>query len=395
MAWLESILYEFFEHAIDQHNELVAVHSARSPIEDLPQIYWEDGRPWDEANAWSLHRAAPRDIDIQTVKRTMKHLCRYAKSEKAIVFTELREVQAALSYFLHLRFAIKPFVVNGDTQSRQAYIDRFSAVEGFNVIILSTLAAGAGLNVTAANHVIHFTRAWNAAKENQATDRAYRIGQARDVFVYCPTVVGNFLTFDLRLDELLKRKGQLAGKTMSGSSMEQMLNGNVDDVKLTELMGDTSAATPQERRLVNIDDVDRLDGNSFEFFCRLLWQKLGFIAFVTQKKPGDGGVDVVALKGKDGELLQCKSSLSSAIGWDAIKEVSAGAALYQNRYAGTRFRRVCVTNQRFNAGAIEQAKANRVTLIERERLIELLREASVGTDELDEEFVRLLLSAAV
>lgn len=78
MAWLESTFYEFFEHSTNEHNELVVVRSARAPIKDLPQIYWEDGSPWDEANAWSLHRAAPRDVDIQTVKRTMKHVCRYA-----------------------------------------------------------------------------------------------------------------------------------------------------------------------------------------------------------------------------------------------------------------------------------------------------------------------------
>ena len=92
--------------------------------------------------------------------------------EKAIIFTELREAQVALYYFLRETFGLKSFIINGDSQGRQAYIDKFSAKEGFDVIILSTLAAGAGLNVTAANHVFHFTRAWNPAKESQATDRA-------------------------------------------------------------------------------------------------------------------------------------------------------------------------------------------------------------------------------
>ena len=84
--------------------------------------------------------------------------------DKAIVFTELREVQNALAYFLRQSFGLKPFIVNGDSQNRQSYIDRFTDSPGFNVIILSTLAAGQGLNVTAANHVFHFTRAWNPAK---------------------------------------------------------------------------------------------------------------------------------------------------------------------------------------------------------------------------------------
>ena len=100
------------------------------------------------------------------------------------------------------------------------YIDKFSAKAGFDVIILSPLAAGAGLNVVAANHVFHFTRAWNPAKEAQATDRAYRIGQEKDVIVYCPTIVDTadslYSTFEQRLDQLLKEKAALASTTIDG-----------------------------------------------------------------------------------------------------------------------------------------------------------------------------------
>ncbi|MEX3901069.1 SNF2-related protein [Paraburkholderia sp. BR10954] len=312
------------------------------------------------------------------------------RGEKAIVFTELREVQAALAYFIHQRFGIKPSVVNGDTQGRQGFIDRFSRTDRFNVIILSTLAAGAGLNVTAANHVFHYTRAWNAAKENQATDRAYRIGQERDVFVYCPTVVADFPTFEVRLDEMLKRKGKLAGATMSSSSMEAMLNGNIEDVRMSELLGDVPGSAQIELRYLTMDDIDRLDGASFEYLCRLLWEKRGYVASVTTKMRGDGGIDVIALKGKEGELLQCKSSVNAELGWDAVKEVAAGAARYQNTYAGTRFRRICVTNRRFNTGAHAQADANRVQLIEREGLEHLLTQYPLTAEELDDELMSKL-----
>ncbi|BCQ24727.1 DEAD/DEAH box helicase family protein [Caballeronia sp. NK8] len=318
-----------------------------------------------------------------------------SRSEKAIVFTELREVQAALAYFIHQRFGIKPSVVNGDTQARQGIIDRFSRSNGFNVIILSTLAAGAGLNVTAANHVFHYTRAWNAAKENQATDRAYRIGQERDVFVYCPTVVADFPTFEVRLDEMLKRKGKLAGATMSNSTMEVMLNGNIEDVRMSELLGDIPGSTRVELTYLAMDDIDRLDGTSFEYFCRLLWEKRGYVASVTTKTRGDGGIDVIALQGKEGELLQCKSSASAELGWDAVKEVTAGAARYQNTYAGTRFRRICVTNRRFNVGTHAQADVNRVQLVERGELEHLLKQYPVTVDELDDELMRRMsLSSA-
>mgnify|MGYP003303569198 CR=1 FL=1 len=80
---------------------------------------------------------------------------------------------------------------------------------------MSPVAAGMGLNVTAANHVIHFSRHWNPAKENQATDRAYRIGQTKDVYVYYPMAVSpNFKAFDETLDELLNRKNTLASSTI-------------------------------------------------------------------------------------------------------------------------------------------------------------------------------------
>lgn len=80
---------------------------------------------------------------------------------------------------------------------------------------MSPVAAGMGLNVTAANHVIHYSRHWNPAKENQATDRAYRIGQTKDVYVYYPMAVSeNFRSFDETLDDLLSRKTSLATSTI-------------------------------------------------------------------------------------------------------------------------------------------------------------------------------------
>jgi len=309
------------------------------------------------------------------------------KREKVIIFTELREVQAALFYFMRELFGLKPHIINGDSQNRQTYIDKFSEASGFNVIILSTLAAGAGLNVTAANHVFHFTRAWNPAKENQATDRAYRIGQEKDVFVYCPIVVADeFMTFDRRLDELLRRKAGLADAAIGGSAMESMLNGPGRDVSFTSLVGDLEGGgSALQKRFFTMDDVDRMDGFRFEVLCKLLWSKRGYTAQLTPKRGGDGGVDVLAFKGRVGELLQCKSSSGHDLGWDAVKEVSGGAAKYQRQFAGTRFSRVAVTNQRFNATAREQAVHNKVQLVEREQLEEMLARHPVHNHEFEDE----------
>lgn len=149
-----------------------------------------------------------------------------AKGEKAIIFAERKETQKMLQRVCLERYGIVTKIINGDTpsivtrqsagkQSRQASIDEFQSIGGFNVIIMSPVAAGMGLNVTAANHVIHYSRHWNPAKENQATDRAYRIGQDKDVYVYFPMAVcKDFKSFDETLDDLLSRKTSLATSTI-------------------------------------------------------------------------------------------------------------------------------------------------------------------------------------
>ena len=89
------------------------------------------------------------------------------------------------------------------------------------MIILSTTAVGFGVNIQKANHVIHYTRSWNPAKEDQATDRAYRIGQDKEVFVYYPSIAANdgeeLKTFEVKLDELLSSKRALADDMLQPS----------------------------------------------------------------------------------------------------------------------------------------------------------------------------------
>lgn len=147
------------------------------------------------------------------------------RGEKAIVFTEFRDLQRLVQRAVGERFAYPAQIINGGTTvdprseaSRQGLIDRFQAEPGFGVIILSTTAVGFGVNIQAANHVIHFTRPWNPAKEDQATDRAYRIGQTRDVHVYCPTVVGvGYESFEQRLSSLLANKRELSRDMLAGT----------------------------------------------------------------------------------------------------------------------------------------------------------------------------------
>ncbi|GAB3775322.1 hypothetical protein GCM10028796_51020 [Ramlibacter monticola] len=148
------------------------------------------------------------------------------EDHKVIVFCEFRELQLVLQRVTAAFFGFAPSIVNGDTsadprasENRQQLIDAFQRKPGFNVIILSPLAVGFGVNIQAANHVVHFTRTWNPAKEDQATARAHRIGQTRMVHVYYPGVVSEqFPSFDVRLDQLLSSKRKLATDILNGCS---------------------------------------------------------------------------------------------------------------------------------------------------------------------------------
>jgi hypothetical protein len=153
------------------------------------------------------------------------------KSEKVIIFTDFKKIQRILRDEIQQKFNILPDIINGELNAnRQQVIDIFSEKEGFNVIILGHQVAGVGLNITAANHVIHYTRPWNPAKENQATDRVHRIGQKRSVKVYYPIIFDDrFQTFEKKLDELLKSKEDLARDVLRPSKnmnikTEELLN---------------------------------------------------------------------------------------------------------------------------------------------------------------------------
>lgn len=149
-----------------------------------------------------------------------------AGKHKVIIFCEFRGLQLQLQRVIAAFFGIAASIVNGDTSAdprvmdnRQRLIDAFQQSPSFNVIILSPLAVGFGVNIQAANHVVHFTRTWNPAKEDQATARAYRIGQTRAVNVYYPGVVSDrFPSFDVKLDALLSIKRSLATDILNGCS---------------------------------------------------------------------------------------------------------------------------------------------------------------------------------
>lgn len=147
------------------------------------------------------------------------------KSEKVLIFVRDKKIQSMITNIIEARYGLQLLpVINGDIigSRRQKLVKDFNSSKGFNVLILSAEAGGVGLNITSANHVIHLSREWNPAKEDQATDRVYRIGQEKTVHVYYPLAIGRnreIKTFDEVLDALLERKRSLSQRVIVPSSM--------------------------------------------------------------------------------------------------------------------------------------------------------------------------------
>jgi SNF2 family DNA or RNA helicase len=201
----------------------------------LRLICSEPGRPDGESfDAMDRYRAMSPKLDW--LVDTLGAISR--QGEKVIIFCEFKAVQRLIRHYVREAFGVDVDIINGDTSaaayradSRQKRIRAFQERPGFGVIVLSPVAVGFGVNMQAANHVIHFTRTWNPAKEDQATDRAYRIGQTKDVYVYYPTVSApDFKTFDVKLDELLDRKRSLAGDMLNGTGDIGLSDFDIDEL---------------------------------------------------------------------------------------------------------------------------------------------------------------------
>ncbi len=139
------------------------------------------------------------------------------RQEKALVFTQFREMTAPLAAFLAEVFGAEGLVMHGGTavMKRKALVDAFQSEDGPPFFVLSLKAGGVGLNLTAASHVIHFDRWWNPAVENQATDRAFRIGQHRNVLVHKFICRG---TVEEKIDALIREKIDLADDILKGGA---------------------------------------------------------------------------------------------------------------------------------------------------------------------------------
>jgi len=166
-----------------------------------------------------------------------------ARQEKALVFTQFREATAPVAAFLGSVFGRPGLVLHGGTEvkKRKELVRRFQEDEQVPFFVLSLKAGGAGLNLTAATHVVHFDRWWNPAVENQATDRAFRIGQTRNVLVHKFVCRG---TVEDKIDTLIESKQQLSKDLLEGGA-EMLLTEMKDDELLKLIALDVHAASQE------------------------------------------------------------------------------------------------------------------------------------------------------
>ena len=174
--------------------------------------HWLNDNVWAEEDSGKLGRL--REIGEVVA----------ARQEKMLVFTQFREMTEPLAGFLGGVFGRPGLVLHGATAVRQrrTLVQRFQEDETVPFFVLSLKAGGAGLTLTAASHVVHFDRWWNPAVENQATDRAFRIGQKKNVLVHKFICRG---TVEEKIDRLIESKGGLSNELLAAGG----------EINLTEL----------------------------------------------------------------------------------------------------------------------------------------------------------------
>jgi SNF2 family DNA or RNA helicase len=389
---------EFYDEIVDCANSLGSEVDSSKKNNQWLACLWELRRVSlhpDLLGDASTKKASAKDESRKYLRQSGKliwlldlldEIC--AKGEKVLIFAIQKKFQDMLRDHLSVIYELKIPVINGDTKAieksgpnptRMQLIDRFSEKPGFGICILSPIAAGAGLNITAANHVIHLERHWNPAKEDQATDRAYRIGQKRDVYVYTPLLrhpSRELATFDQSLHKLITQKKKLAGSLgflpmppVSQSEIFAEVFGNV---------GESSSKKPIKK--LTTEEANALSWEHFEALISCIYESESDRVILTPRGR-DHGVDVVVLghRTHGNMLVQVKTTTTGSLdSEEAIRELEGGRLFYQQALS-LRFEKMRVhTNvSKFSSRTLKAAKVYKTELLGAEWVEVALKKKSI------------------
>lgn len=332
----------------------------------------------------SLHPFSPADIDMEEYIRESARLSETfnilgdiaQRREKALIFVEAREMQDFLMGALRRHFSLSEdvFVINGVVagKTRKARVDIFQERPGSAVMVLSPRAGGVGLTLTAANHVLHLSRWWNPAVEDQCTDRVFRIGQCRPVHIYLPIArhprFGDY-SFDLKLDSLIESKRNMNRRALAPPVPTSADVENLFESTMIETRESASGPSVSEDQTA----IDLLEPRAFEDW---VLSQLRAAGYRTRRTPptGDRGADGLSFSstesGKHTIILQCKhTQMSASCGSEAIEEVLGSIPAYE--IEGEALPMVVTNAARFTSGAERFARRNRGRLINRHNITQL------------------------
>lgn len=337
------------------------------------------------------------------------------KNEKVIIFTRLRKVQKIIYYAVNKWFNMECNIVNGEEHkldSRTRKINEFRNSYGFNVIILSPEVAGFGITITEANHVIHYTRLWNPAKEDQATDRVYRIGQNKDVTVHYPIIAfqreevkeyeaidefvkdnskacTSYLSPEEKLNILLSRKKDMLLRFfLAGSSVDI----STDDFRMFDFTENNNGI--KNKIVIDSKFNNMITPHEFEALTAVLYEKLGYETYLTSRS-NDKGVDVIAKNDNEILFIQCKHTLNN-VSIEASKDILYAKETYKEYIDMNLVKSYIVTSSNEITATLK--KSNTV-IIYREILSCMMDKYDIFKDEIDvkdkqryafEEIVRIL-----
>ena len=285
--------------------------------------------------------------------------------QKALVFVDIRRAQSVVAELIKHKYDLDflPYVINGDTSAEQRDTIRrgFQKRTGFEVLILAPRAAGFGLTLHSANHVVHLNRWWNPAVEDQCTDRVYRIGQEREVFVWVPIARHPDYpekSYDVLLDAKLERKRATSQDVIVPVGFDAWELANFH----TQMFGGSA----------DNDELALMDWHRFEEWA---FEKIAATGLTVNKTPrvGDGGADLVIRMKQDptrGAFVQIKHRSKGKMGVVSESDV-LDVVRAKDRYSVNNPMLFLVTNGSVERSGMRAAEAFKIQIVDFSRITKL------------------------